>query len=177
MRRRFVLALALAALGPAPALAGDGSVDLARLEGVYRKRVPNGDSAGAKYTTTDVLKLVRLDEGAAYFDIALSFFNGHMCALSGIARAEGGALVYRGATGVGDEICELAIKPAGGRIGFADAGQRCRSTCGARGGYDGAWFSIARRQRMSAGERRKILAEASDEIEAHRAGRAPKPGN
>ena len=98
-----------------------------------------------------------------------------MCELSGIARAEGGALVYRGATGVGDEICELAIKPARGRIGFADKGERCRSTCGARGGYDGAWFSIARRQRMSAGERRKILAEARDEIEAHRALRAAKP--
>ena len=177
MRRRFVLALALAALAPARALAGDGSVDIGKLEGVYRKRMPNGDSAGAKYTTTDVLKLVRLDKGAAYFDIALNFFNGHMCELSGIARAEGGALVYRGATGVGDEICELAIKPARGRIGFADAGQRCRSTCGARGGYDGAWFSIARRQRMSARERRKILAEARDEIEAHRARRAAKPGN
>jgi len=175
LRRRFVLALALAALAPALALAGDGSADLARLEGVFRKRMPNGDSAGAKYTTTDVLKLVRLDKGTAYFDIALNFFNGHMCELSGIARAEGGALVYRGATGVGDEICELAIKPARGRIGFADKGERCRSTCGARGGYDGAWFSIARRQRMSARERAKILAEARDEIEAHRALRAAKP--
>ncbi|MFL5005435.1 MAG: hypothetical protein ACJ8DK_08860 [Microvirga sp.] len=177
MRRRFVLALALAALAPALALAGDGSVDVGRLEGIYRKRMPNGDSAGATYTTTDVLRLVRLDQGAAYFDIALNFFNGHMCALSGIAKAEGGALVYRGATGVGDEICELAIKPARGRIGFADKGQRCRSTCGARGGYDGAWFSIARRQTMSARERRKILAEASDEIEAHKAGTAAKPGH
>ena len=65
MRRRFVLALALAALAPALALAGDGSADLARLEGVFRKRMPNGDSAGAKYTTTDVLKLVRLDKGTA----------------------------------------------------------------------------------------------------------------
>ena len=177
MRPRLILTLALAALAPALALAGDGSADLAKLEGVYRKRMPNGDSAGATYTTTDVLKLVRLDRGAAYFDIALNFFNGHMCELSGIARAEGGALVYRGATGVGDEICELAIKPAGGRIGFADAGQRCRSTCGARGGYDAAWFSTARRQRMSARERRKILAEASDEIEAHKARGAAKPGH
>ena len=177
MKRRLVLALALAALAPAAALAGDGSVDVGKLEGVYRKRMPNGDSAGAKYTTTDVLRLVRLDKGAAYFDIALNFFNGHMCELSGIARAESGALVYRGATGVGDEICELAIKPARGRIGFADADQRCRSTCGARDGYDGAWFSIAGRQRMSARERRKILADARDEIEAHRAGTAAKPGN
>jgi hypothetical protein len=177
LRRRFVLALALAALAPALALAAEAPIDLAKLEGVYRKRMPNGDSAGAKYTTTDVLKLVRLDKGAAYFDIALNFFNGHMCELSGIAKAEGGALVYRGATGVGDEICELAIKPARGRIGFADKGQRCRSTCGARGGYAGAEFSIARRQRMSARERRKILAEASDEIEAHRARRAAKPGH
>ena len=177
MRRRFVLALALAALAPALALAGDGSLDIGRLEGVYRKRMPNGDSAGAKYTTTDVLKLVRLDRGAAYFDIALNFFNGHMCELSGIAKAESGALVYRGATGIGDEICELAIKPARGRIGFVDAGQRCRSTCGARGGYDGAWFSIAGRQRMSAGERRKILADAVDEIEAHKARGPAKPGH
>jgi hypothetical protein len=177
LRRRLILTLALAALAPALALAGDGSADLAKLEGLYRKRMPNGDSAGAKYTTTDVLKLVRLDKGAAYFDIALNFFNGHICELSGIAKAEGGELVYRGATGVGDEICELAIKPARGRIGFADAGQRCRSTCGARGGYDGAWFSIARRQRMSARERRKILADARDEIEAHRARGAEKPGH
>ena len=169
--------LLLAALSPALALAGDAPVDVGKIEGVYRRAFRNGDSAGAKYTTTDVLKLVRLDKGAAYFDIALYFFNGHMCELSGIAKAEGGALVYRGATGVGDAICELAIKPARGRIGFADAGERCRSTCGARGGYDDAEFSIARRQRMSARERRKILAEAREEIEAHRAGRAAKPGN
>jgi len=83
LRRRFVLALALAALAPALAPAGEVPVDISKLEGTYRKRVPNGDSAGAKYTTTDVLKLVRLDKGAAYFDIALYFFNSHMCELSG----------------------------------------------------------------------------------------------
>jgi hypothetical protein len=30
-----------------PALAGDASVDIGKLEGVYRKREQNGDSSGA----------------------------------------------------------------------------------------------------------------------------------
>jgi hypothetical protein len=88
MSRRLA-SLLLAALSPALALAGDAPVDVGKIEGVYRRAFRNGDSAGAKYTTTDVLKLVRLDKGAAYFDIALYFFNGHMCELSGIAKGRG----------------------------------------------------------------------------------------
>lgn len=52
MSRRLA-SLLLAALSPALALAGDAPVDVGKIEGVYRRAFRNGDSAGAKYTTTE----------------------------------------------------------------------------------------------------------------------------
>ena len=177
MRRRFVLALALAALAPALALAGDGSVDVGRLEGIYRKRMPNGDSAGATYTTTDVLRLVRLDQGAAYFDIALNFFNGHVCSLAGIAEVETGALVHRDDSGGPDHVCVLRLVPGGGRIRFEDVGGLCaKESCGARGWYNESSFKTAARRRIADPARLKASAEYKEAVEADEArGQKAKP--
>src|SRR5688572_22676238 len=116
--RRVVPAVILATFLPTPALAGDGSVDIGRVEGVYRTRFQNSDSGGNKFMSTDALDIVRLDKGTAYFAVGLHFYNDHACGLSGVAEAEKGALVYRNDERGPDAICELHIKPARGRIGL-----------------------------------------------------------
>jgi len=157
-----------------PGLARDASVDIGKLEGVYRKREQNGDSSGAKYMTADVLKIVQLEKGLAYVDIELHFFNGHECSLSGLAEMKG-VLVHRNDERGADKPCELHITPARGRISLFDASGHCRSgSCGARGGYD-TEFSLARRQKMSAQERRKILADAKEKIAEHKSRKKAQP--
>ena len=49
------------------------------IEGVYRHRFTNGDIAGDKYTSEDVLELVKLTPETGYFRIHGEFFNGHIC--------------------------------------------------------------------------------------------------
>jgi hypothetical protein len=171
----LLVLLLLSASLPMPALAGDASVDIGKLEGVYRKREQNGDSSGAKYMTRDVLKIVQLEKGLAYVDIELHFFNGHECSLAGLAETEDGVLVHRNDERGPDEPCELHITPARGRISLFDASGHCRSgSCGARGGYD-TEFSLARRQKMSARERRKILANAKEKIAEHKSRKKAQP--
>jgi hypothetical protein len=61
------------------------------------------------------------------------------------------------------------------RISLFDASGHCRpGSCGARGGYD-TEFSLARRQKMSARERRKILANAKEKIAEHKSRKKAQP--
>jgi hypothetical protein len=145
MRRPFLLLLA--ALLPGVALAGDASVDIARIEGAYRDRFRSGDSSGARYTVTNVLEIVRVEKDVAYFSVELNFFNGHTCGLSGIAESEKGALVHREHDDAWpDEPCEFHLVPKRGRITFEDMHNHCRRHCGARGGFGGAEFRMAQRK-------------------------------
>lgn len=137
----------LAALLPAVALGGDASVDIGKIEGVYRDSHRSGDSSGAKYMVTDVLEIVRVEKGVAYFSVALNFFNGHTCDLSGIAESKKGALVHREHDEAWpDEPCEFHLVPKPGRITFEDINNHCRRHCGARGGFGGAEFRMAQRK-------------------------------
>ena len=156
------LLLLLATILPAAALAGDGSVDIGKIEGVYRKRFQNSNSGGNRFMSTDQLQIVQIDKERAYFSVGLSFYNDHSCGLSGTASAEKGALVYRNDERSPAEICELQIRPARGVIGLSDIDGHCRYSCGARGGYNGAEFRIAARRKIGAKERRKILADAKE---------------
>ncbi|MFL5034807.1 MAG: hypothetical protein ACJ8EC_07280, partial [Microvirga sp.] len=85
MPRRLAFLL-LAALAPALALAAEAPVDIGKLEGVYRRSFRNGDISGAKFTSTDVLEILAVEKGRAYFRTELNFFNGHLCSLAGIAE-------------------------------------------------------------------------------------------
>jgi hypothetical protein len=142
---RPILSLLVTTL-PLVALAGDTSVDIGKIEGTYRKHFQNGDSSGAKYTSTDVLQIVQVEKGVAYFSVELHFFNGHMCELSGIAASEKGELIYREDDEQRrDEPCVLHLVSKRGRITFEDIHQHCRRNCGARGAFDDASFRIAGR--------------------------------
>jgi hypothetical protein len=121
--------------------------------------------------TTDVLKIAQVEKGLAFFEIELHFFNGHVCEQSGIAAAEKGALVYREGKEADnpDPRCELHLVPKRGRTTLEDVGGHCRGMCGARGSFDFAEFSIARRQKMSATARSKVVADAKEAVEEHMA--------
>jgi hypothetical protein len=139
----------LAALLPSLALAAS-SVDIGKLEGVYRRSFQNGDTSGAKFVSTDILEIVRFENESVYFRTELNFFNGHICELSGIAESEQGVLVYRDDSRGPNEPCVLRLVPARRRIRFEDVDGHCRKgSCGARGGYDDTTFSLARRRKIS----------------------------
>ena len=167
-----VLSLLLTAL-PALAFAGDASVDIGKIEGVYRDRHRSGDSTGAKYTVTDVLEIVRVEKGVAYFSLDLNFFNDHTCALSGIAESQKGALVHRDNERP-DEPCVFHLVPKRGRITFEDIDDHCRRYCGARGGFIGAGFSVARRNTGGL-KRLRASSEYRSAVEEYRKGKKAAP--
>ena len=70
---RRLASLLLAALSPALALAGEAPVDVGKIEGVYRRAFRNGDISGAKFTSTDVLEILAVGKGRAYFRAELNF--------------------------------------------------------------------------------------------------------
>ncbi|MFL5140272.1 MAG: hypothetical protein ACJ8C9_16680 [Microvirga sp.] len=171
MPRRLAFLL-LAALAPALALAAEAPVDIGKLEGVYRRSFRNGDISGAKFTSTDVLEILAVEKGRAYFRTELNFFNGHLCSLSGIAEAEKAALVYREDTGGPDHACVLRLVPGGGRIRFEDVGGLCaKESCGARGWYNQSSFKTAARRKIGDPARLKASAEYKEAVEADEARR------
>ena len=169
---RRLASLLLAALSPALALAAEAPVDIDKIKGVYRRAFRNGDISGAKFTSTDVLEILGLEKGRAYFRTELNFFNGHICSLSGIAEVEKAALVYRDDSGGPDHACVLRLVPSGGRIRFEDVGGLCaKESCGARGWYNQSSFKTAARRKIAEPARLKASAEYKEAVEAYEARR------
>lgn len=168
MARCLLLTAFLLATFPGAALAADSSVDIGKIEGVYRRSFRNGDVSGAKFTSTDILEIVPFGKGSAYFRAELHFFNGHVCEASGIVESEKGALVYRDDSRGPEEPCVLRLVPGRGRIRFEDVDDHCRKeTCGARGGYDGAAFALSRRRRIADPGRLKASPDYKAAVEAY----------
>jgi hypothetical protein len=120
-----------------------------KIAGRYRHSFANGDVQGDHYRSTDTLTITPVGAASIHFDVALNFYNGHTCSLSG------GALFRKDGTFVFDDdpanalppepTCRLAIIPAADGIGFKDLNGACREYCGARGNWDGAGFTFAQR--------------------------------
>ena len=163
---RRVAFLLLAALSPAlasPATPRSTSASL---------RASTGARRGAKFTSTDVLEILAVEKGRAYFRTELNFFNGHLCSLSGIAEVEKAALVYRDDSGGPDHTCVLRLVAGGGRIRFEDVGGLCaKESCGARGWYNESSFKTAARRRIADPARLKASAEYKEAVEADEARR------
>ena len=107
------------------------------LAGRYSHHFANGFVTGEKYESDDVLEIVPVDATHAYFRFDLQFYNGHSCALQGIAHAVGNTLAYREApTGAGEKRCTLTIARKGARLGWDDGDDSCRAYCGARGSFN-----------------------------------------
>jgi hypothetical protein len=109
----------------------------ALMAGVHKTKFKNALVGGETYVSENILEIVPVRGRAAYFRIHLEFYNGHECAISGVAEANVGALIYRGPDDVDNHPCVLSLRRArdGVHIYEGENGA-CRSqTCGARGGY------------------------------------------
>lgn len=133
MRRGWLICLlpALLAAGPpAPNPVRD-------LAGRYSAHFENGLVDGSSYWSDDVAEIVPVDRRHAYLNFSLAFYNGHSCSLSGIAAAEGNALVYRAPADdaiPGEPPCRLLVRRMGDTLGWEDDGT-CKMHCGARGSF------------------------------------------
>lgn len=93
------------------------------------------------------MEIVDVSPTTAYVRLALEFYNGHQCALSGIADRKGATLVYRGMSSVGDEPCVLTLRTTGGKVMLSDKEGVCRrNACGARGSFEGVSFPVSARR-------------------------------
>jgi hypothetical protein len=158
------LALCALLLAPWPGSAADHRLDIRTIEGVYKHRFKNGNVDGETYVSEDVLEVVRVAPDAAYVRAHLDFYNGHICAISGVARVEAGDLVYRTpalqAEGAPGE-CVLRVSPRRDAVSLAD-NFTCREYCGARGMFGGTRFPTASRRPIRYMPRLKASREFTD---------------
>jgi len=128
-------ALALAALVPLTLAASRATPDPAQaLAGRYYHQFADALVTGDKYTGEDIVEIVPVAASAAYFRIHLDYYNGHTCDISGVARTERQALVYRDSEKQYDgTVCVLRMRHAGKSLVIDDGEQSCKSACGARG--------------------------------------------
>jgi hypothetical protein len=124
------------------------SVDPATaLAGRYDAEFPDGLTSGETYTGRDVVEVVLVASRAAYLRFHLDFYNGHICSLSGIAKAEGDALVLRQAAEIaGGSGCTLTVRRAGKTLAWSDPANGCQSYCGIRGSFMSGAVPWASRQ-------------------------------
>ena len=141
-----VIALAALVALAMPALAADGVID--RIAGVYKSQFKNGNIAGDKYQSEDILEIVRVSPTAAYVRAHLEFFNGHVCDIWGVANAEGDALFYRAKQeNVQGNHCVLTVRIRSGDVILDDKDGACAiGTCGNRGMYNGTKFALKKRR-------------------------------
>ena len=131
----------LAAAFAAPLIAGAAAATIALdgpaqdLAGRYTRAHEVGMVRGEPFQAEDVVEIAPVSAEAAYVSLQLNFFNGHMCELSGVARAEGEALLYTEPAWDDPEMprCQLRIDRRGDSLHLGDGGGSCRVYCGARG--------------------------------------------
>ncbi|WP_157602436.1 hypothetical protein [Sphingomonas sp. PR090111-T3T-6A] len=118
--------------------AAPASSPVSQLSGRYSEHFLNGMVDGSTYWADNIVEVVPVDATHAFVQLSLEFYNGHQCGLSGIATAEGKALVYHEpADGVAEGKCHLSLTHAGTKLGIDDDGGSCSVYCGARGTLSG----------------------------------------
>lgn len=169
MRRYRILALAPPLFAAAP-LASD---PVAALAGRYSQHFRNGTVDGAHYWSDDVVEIVPIDRRHAYVRVSTNFFNGHVCGLSGIAAAEGKALVYRDPAPAdpAGARCVLTLRRSGPNLRFDDGDGGCKGYCGARGGFADATLPWPSRRPITYLARLKASRAYREAVAAWRAGR------
>ena len=139
-----LLAILLAAAATVAMAASPPAID--DLAGVYKDRFQNGTVDGTKYTSENILEIVKVSPAEAYVRAHLEFYNGHLCAISGVARQEGDVLVYRPHQDYGEQ-CALGLRVSDGKLVFSDPDGNCHALyCGARGSFQGIGFALKSRR-------------------------------
>jgi hypothetical protein len=149
-------------------LTGAAAFDPARIAGRYGRHFQNARFDGSKFWSDDVLEIEKLDRSRSYFRARVNFYNGHICAISGIAHAEPGALVYRAAKpSIPNDHCVLRLSERGTKVRLDDAGS-CHSFCGARGNLNGIEFDRESRRPITYVARLKASREFRDALAEER---------
>lgn len=150
-RKAWRVTVGLCALACASgALGRDAALDPSSVAGVYKHSFDNGDVEGDRYRSEDILELVTVSPKTVYFRTRLEFFNGHECALSGIADVEGAALVFHDPQAdYQGRHCVLRIEKTAAALAFreGDATWTCKNEyCGERGAFEGEDFALRERR-------------------------------
>lgn len=141
--------------------------------GVYKKRFMNGDVSGDQYISENVLEIVKYDEKNAYIRSRLEFYNGHTCAIWGVARLDGRELLYSEwhdrdpwAKDKGPAVCTLRIGIFGDRLIFSDDNGTCyHFHCGMREGFGESYFERSGRRKIRYMQRLLSSKEYSEAVE------------
>lgn len=173
MHRHRILGLVPLLFAAAP-MADDPVADMA---GRYAQHFRNGTVDGESYWSDDVVEIVPVDARHAYVRVATNFFNGHSCDISGIAMAEGKALVYRdpGPPGPFGTRCVLTIHRAGRNLHFDDGDGGCKGYCGARGGFADATLPWASKRPITYLQRLKASRAYRNAVTEWQTGRPVQP--
>ncbi|QYF94889.1 hypothetical protein KY495_06820 [Massilia sp. PAMC28688] len=149
---------------------------ISSLEGVYKTRGQSGIVMGPGtedeiVQVEDVLEIVRYDDRRAYFRTRLNFYNGHKCALWGIAEQRGSELFYQQTADIypGLPVCALKIKRVGGTVKLTDywdenLSTSCSVHCGARGSFSNVSFTLASKRPIRYLKRMKGASEYKEAV-------------
>jgi hypothetical protein len=169
---RLIASAAALAIGAVALVAAMPIDPVKALAGRYGAHFRNGDIDGNTGWSDDVVEVVPVDARHAYVRFDLKFFNGHSCSLSGVAEAQGGALVYRdhSDTGSGGMQCTLRIVRKGSKLTWNDADGGCQSYCGSRGGFAGGEIPWSSRRSITYMARLKASSEYREAVQEWRKG-------
>ncbi len=149
--------------------AAPSSSKVDQLAGRYSRHFPNALMDGTRYWSDDVVEIVPVGARHAYMRIRLEYANGHQCGLSGVAVAEGPALVYREPPEESDDgSCRLRIQRDGASLRLDDGGGSCSTYCGARGTLSGVTLPWRSKRPISYLPRLKASREYVDALAAWR---------
>ncbi|MBZ5499853.1 MAG: hypothetical protein LAP85_25930 [Acidobacteriia bacterium] len=148
----------------------EGSKLIDRIEGVYKRRFQNTTAAGEKYTSENILEIVRVSEDTVYFRTHIEAYNTSMCSLSGLARySRKGVLVFVDPQPPFDplnEPCLLQFEETPKEIRMLDPGHPCaRLHCGMRGGFHMQSFPVDARRPIRYMERLKNSREYKEALQ------------
>lgn len=178
MRRPLVVL----ALAPLLLAAGASAPDPARmLAGRYYAQHPGLTINGFEYepyTGEDVVEIVPIGPRTAYVRAHLDYVNGHYCAIYGVAKAEGQALVYRDPRpGLGEHgSCVLTIRRSNTSLVLDDGEKRgCYGYCGARGSLNNVKMPYSSKRAIRYMPRLKASREYRNALAEWRTGKPVEP--
>ena len=149
------------------------------LAGRYAHHFTNAMQDGERYASDDVVEIVPIAPRAAYVRAHIEFTNGHYCAIYGVARAEGDALVYRDPRpAVRDHgRCVLTVRRAGKSLSIDDgAHASCwPGNCGVRGSLTGVKLPYASKRPIRYLPRLKASREYRSALAEWRTGKPVEP--
>ena len=119
------------------------------LRGTYRHSFQNGDVQGDTFLSTNTLKIDLRPDNSIHYNVHLEFYNGHECSIEGTARfRRAGFFVDQQKTDQPNfPLCVFELRATHDGVQLVDPTGACKmTTCGMRGGYNGAEFLFKERR-------------------------------